>query len=199
MRVHTLTATAALLVAALAACSGSKQNPAPYGTGDPNLAAINPYGGPIDPFLTNGDAVRKALATLPARYSPVRLTSISAQNGGGLIADVVEPVRADKVVRYIFQSSGKTLGPIPVKLVIAGAVATRADIAGLAFDPNTIAFSRLADGVRDAIARSKLQNGRISQWGLGGAKKHVYMIIDAVPLRRALLYDHQFRFVRTVE
>lgn len=201
MRVHSLAAAAAILVAALGACSGSKQsqNAAPYGTGDPMLAQVNPYGGPLDPFLTDGNAVRKALSRLAARYAPLRLTSISAVAGHGLTIDVVEPIRSDKVVRYMIFPTGKTLGPIPVKLVVGGGVATPADISTLAFDPNTIAFERLKPAVRDAIARSKLQDGRISQWGLGGAKKHVYMIIDAIPLRRAVLYDHQLRFVRVME
>jgi hypothetical protein len=203
MRVHSIAAGAVVLVAALAACSGSKQNqnqnPAPYGTGDPTLTAINVNGGPINPFLTDGNAVRRAIATVAPHYAPLRLTSISAVSGAGLVLDVVEPIRRDKVVRYMFSPNGKTLGPIRVKLVVAGAVATPADIAALAFDPNTIAFERLAPAVRDAIARSKLQDGRISQWGLGGAKKHIYMVIDAVPLRRFVLYDHHLRFVRTVE
>ena len=199
MRVHSLSATAAILAAALVACSGAKQSPAPYGTGDPTLAEVNPYGGPVDLFLTDGDAVRKVLATLAPRYAPFRITSITATSGGGLTLDVVEPIRRDKVVRYIFIATGKTFGPIPVKLEVAGAIATPADIARLAFDPKTIAFNRLTSAVRDAIARSKLQHGRISQWGLGGAKKHIYMIIDAVPLRRAVLYDHQLRFVRIAE
>jgi hypothetical protein len=199
MRVHSLSATAAILAAALVACSGSKQSPAPYGTGDPTLAEVNPYGGPVDPFLTDGDAVRKVLATLAPHYAPFRITSITATSGGGLTLDVVEPIRRDKVVRYIFIATGKTFGPIPVKLEVGGAIATPADIARLAFDPKTIAFNRLTSAVRDAIARSKLQHGRISQWGLGGAKKHIYMIIDAVPLRRAVLYDHQLRFVRIAE
>jgi len=201
MRVHVLAAAAAMLVAAIVGCSGSKerQNPAPYGTGDPALAEVNPYGGPLDPFLTDGGAVRKALATLPARYAPLRLTSISATEGRGLTIDVVEPIRHDKVVRYMILPTGKTFGPIPVKLVIANKVATPADIAQLEFDPKAIAFERLTPAVREAITRSKLQDGRISQWGLGGAKKHVYMIIDAIPLRRAVLFDHRLHFVRVVQ
>ena len=201
MRVYSLAAGALVLAGALAACSGSKQNqnPAPYGTGDPTLAQANPNGGPLDPFLTDGDAVRRALATLAPHYAPLRLTSISAQSSSGLILDVVDPARRDKVVRYILFPGGKTFGPIPVKLVVAGAVATPADIARLEFDPNTIAFGRLASAVRDAIAHSKLSDGRVSQWGLGGAKKHVYIIIDAMPERRAVLYDRQLRFVRVFE
>jgi hypothetical protein len=199
MRVHSLSVSAAIFAAALVACSGSKENPAPYGTGDPTLAAVNPYGVALNPFLTDGNAVRRALATLAPRYVPFRITSIAATSGGGLTVDVVTPVRRDKVVRYILLPTGKTYGPIPVKLVVSGAIATAADIAQLAFDPNTIAFGRLTPAVRDAIARSKLQKGRISQWGLGGAKKHIYMIIDAMPLRHAVLYDHQLRFVRIAE
>lgn len=199
MRLPIFAATAALLIAASAGCSGSKQNPAPYGTGDPSLAAINVNGGPLDPFLTDGNSVRSALATLTPKYHPLRITNISARNVGGLIVDVVEPVHRDKVVRFFIQPDGKTVGPIPVKLVVAGAVATPAVIAQLAFDPNIIAFDRLNAAARDAIARSKLKDGRISQWGLGGAKKHVYIVIDAFPMRRALLYDHQLRFVRVVQ
>jgi|HubBroStandDraft_6_1064221.scaffolds.fasta_scaffold665332_2 hypothetical protein len=39
---------------ALAACSGSSAGHNSYGSGDPSLAAPNLGGGPIDPFLTDG-------------------------------------------------------------------------------------------------------------------------------------------------
>jgi hypothetical protein len=199
MRIHVVAAAAAFVVAGLAACSGSKQaEPTPYGTGDPKLAAMNPYGGPVDVFLTDGAAVQRALHTVAAHYhEPLRLTSISAHASGALIVDVQLQTNRGKVVRYIISQDGKTLGPIPVKLLIMGVPATLKDVAILAFDPNTIAFARLNAAARDAIARSKLKGGHVSQWGLGGAKKHVYVIVEATGgAHRILLLDHQLHFVK---
>lgn len=199
MRKLVVAAVAAFVVAGSAACSSSKQaQTAPYGTGDPALAAMNPYGGPVDVFLTDGGAVQRALHTVAAHYrQPLRLTSISAHASGALIVDVQLQTNHGKVVRYIVSQDGKTLGPIPVKLLIMGVPATPKDVAILAFDPNTIAFARLNTAARDAIARSKLKDGRVSQWGLGGAKKHVYVIVEATGgAHKILLLDHQLRFVK---
>jgi hypothetical protein len=201
MRIHVVAAAAAFVVAGLAACSGSKQaQTAPYGTGDPALAAMNPFGGPIDPFLTDGDSVQRALHTVAAHYhEPLRLTSISAHSNGALIVDVQLETNRGKVVRYIIAQDGKTLGPIPVKLLVMGTPATPKDVALLVFDPNTIAFARLNAAARDAIKRSKLPDGRVSQWGLGGAKKHVYVIVEATGgKRRIILLDHGLGFVKMI-
>ena len=187
---------ATILAIGAIACSGSKSGQ-PYGAGDPALAAANPAGGPIDPFLTNGDAVVQALHDVTSRYpAPLRLTSISAHISEGLIFDVVLPTDRAHVVRYIVAPTGKTLGPIAVNLLIGGRPATASDIAILAFDPATLAFARLTSAIRDAIAQSKLPDARVIQWGLGGANKHVYVIVNAPSGRRVALFDHQLRFVR---
>ena len=200
MRILIVAAFAAFVVAGSVACSGSKQaqTTAPSGTGDPALAAMNPYGGPVDVFLTDGGAVQRALHTVAAHYhEPLRLTSISAHANGALIVDVQLQSNRGKVVRYIISQDGKSLGPIPVKLLIMGVPATPKDVAVLAFDPNTIAFARLNAAARDALARSKLKDGRVNQWGLGGAKKHVYVIVEATGgAHKILLLDHHLQFVK---
>ncbi len=64
---------------ALSACSGSSGKGGSYGAGDPSLAAANPGGGPIDPFLSNGQAVLQALDAIAAHSGkPLRVTSIGA-------------------------------------------------------------------------------------------------------------------------
>lgn len=52
---------------ALAACSGSSTGRNSHGSGDPSLAAPNLGGGPIDPFLTDGQAVLRAFDAIAAR------------------------------------------------------------------------------------------------------------------------------------
>jgi hypothetical protein len=85
-------ACAVAIALLLAACSGSAGRGSSYASGDPNLAAANPGGGPIDPFLTNGDAVLSALDAITARSGrPLRVTSISADQMNGLMVDVQEP------------------------------------------------------------------------------------------------------------
>lgn len=196
MRPYAFAALVALLAIA-AACSGGKAgSPAPYGTGNPQLAAANPYGGPSDPFLTDGNAVLQALDTIGRRYrAPLRLTSISAHAAGGLILDVQKPVDKGHVERYIVSPDGKVLGPIPVKLVVNGGLATRHDIDILLFDPKTIAFTRLEAAARDAIARAKLGDARLYQWGLGGGKKKIYMIVQSLTDHRVMLLDRQLHIV----
>jgi len=196
MRLHAVVTLVALL-AAMTACTGGKAgSPAPYGTGDPELAAANPYGGPSDPFLTDGNAVLRALDTIGQRYStPLRLTSISAHANGGLILDVQKPADKGHVERYIVSPDGKVLGPIPVKLVVNGGLATRRDIDVLLFDPKTIAFTRLDAAARDAIAHAKLGDARVYQWGLGGAKKKIYMIVESLTDHRIILLDRQLNIV----
>lgn len=168
----------------------------PYGTGNPNLAQPNPGGGPVDPFLTDGNAVLQAIHDVQSHYTqPIRVTSISA-HAEGLILDVVLPTDRARVVRYIIPPNGKIIGPIPVKLVVNGRVANASDVASLAFDPTTLPFARLEPALRDAVAHSKIDDARIFQWGLGGANKDVYVIVDGPVVRRVAFFNHQLRFLR---
>lgn len=196
MRQYAFVALVALL-AAVTACSGGKTgSPAPYGTGDPQVAAANPYGGPTNPFLTDGNAVLRALDTIGQRYpTPLRLTSISAQAAVGLTLDVQKPADKGHVERYIVSPGGKIMGPIPVKLVVNGGLATRKDVDELLFDPKTISFTHLDAAARDAIARAKLGDARVYQWGLGGAKRNIYMVVESLSDHRIALLDWQFHFV----
>lgn len=198
MRKRFLRLSVVVLVTALAACSGSKSaSPAPYGTGDPALAAPGPYGSASDPFLTDGNAVLAALHDIQSHYpTPIRLTSISAHVVQGLIVDVIVSTDRARVVRYIVAPNGKTLGPIPVNLLVAGKPATPADVALLSFAPSSLALANLTPAVRDAIARSKIAGARISQWGLGGANKDVYVVLDGPNQQRILFLDHQLHFLR---
>src|SRR5579871_3632071 len=93
---------ATLLIAfGLAACSGSSRGGS-YGSGDPSLAAPNPAGGPIDPFLTDGQAVLRALDAVASRSgTPLRVTEIGADGVNGLTLDVQEPKNHVNVDRYV--------------------------------------------------------------------------------------------------
>src|SRR5579871_2721723 len=94
---------ATLLIAfGLAACSGSSRGGSSYGSGDPSLAAPNPAGGPIDPFLTDGQAVLRALDAVASRSgTPLRVTEIGADGVNGLTLDVQEPKNHVNVDRYV--------------------------------------------------------------------------------------------------
>src|SRR5580704_8119463 len=61
-----MNAAACAVALVLTACSGSSGHGGSYGSGDPNLAAANPGGGPIDPFLSDGSAVTRALDAIAA-------------------------------------------------------------------------------------------------------------------------------------
>ena len=199
MRILRFAASAAAIVAVFAACSGSKTGTTSFGTGDPKLAATSPVG-TVNPFLTDGAAVQRALGILRARYGgTLRLTSIGAHAMGGLTADVQPPRNPGRIERYLISASGQMVGPIPVKLVIDGVPVTRAGIEQLVFDPATISFARLAPALRDAIDRSKLTDGRVNQWGLDGAHKKIYMIVVTQSDRRTVLLDNQLHVVQVMQ
>ena len=200
MRILRFAASAAAIVAVLAACSGSKSGDATsFGTGDPKLAATS-TDGTVSPFLTDGAAVQRALGILQTRYGgTLRLTSISAHAMGGLIVDVQPPKDPGHIERYLIPGTGKMVGPIPVKLVIDGAPATMSGIKLLVFDPSTIPFARLTTAAREAILRAKLAGGRVVQWGLGGAHKKIYIIVVTQSEHRIALFDQQLHFVRILQ
>lgn len=157
--------------AVLSACSGSSSSgDAGYGAGDPTLAATNPGGGPIDPFLTNGRAVLQALDAIARRSGePLRVTSISADRITGLTADVQEPAHRINVDRYVVAPDGTLSGPVPVKLMsLDGGPITAQSVDARAFDPHAIAFAKLAQTARQAIAKSGYADARVTEWDFNG-------------------------------
>src|SRR5580700_12330812 len=155
---------------ALAACSGHSGQSNSYGSGDPNLAAPNPGGGPIDPFLTDGIAVLHALDAIAARSGePLRVTEISADGVNGLMVDVQEPAHHINVDHYVVAPDGTLTGPTPVKLVsLDGGPITVATVDQRAFNPKAIDFARLAHTAREAIAKSNYSDARVTEWELDG-------------------------------
>jgi hypothetical protein len=161
---------AVALLSAVAACSGSSTAHGSYGSGDPNLAASNLGGGPIDPFLTDGNAVLQALDVI-AQHSgrPMRVTSLSADRINGLMVDVQEPAHPINVDHFVVAPDGTLTGPTPVKLMsMDGGPITVAKVNERAFDPKAIAFARLTQTAREAIAKSGYPDARVTEWELGG-------------------------------
>jgi hypothetical protein len=189
----------AVLALALASCSGSGRTSS-YGPGDPNLAAANPGGGPIDPFLTNGQAVLQALDAIAARSgTPLRVTEISADQLNGLSVDVVEPAKHINVDRYVVSPDGTLSGPTPVKLMsLDGGPITAAEVDRRAFDPKAIAFARLTQTAREAIAKSNYPDARVKQWEFGGigADDRKYIYLDAARARPVAEVNPQLKILR---
>ncbi len=185
---------------ALAACSGSAGGHGSYPAGDPNLAAANPGGGPIDPFLTNGKAVLQALDAIAAHSGrPLRVTSISADRTNGLMVDVQEPAHHINVDRYAVAPDGALTGPAPVKLMsLTGGPITAATVDERAFDPKRIAFARLTQTSREAIAKSNYPDARVTEWefeGLGpDDRKYLYM--ESARARPVAVVNAQLQIVR---
>ena len=170
--------------ALLAACSGlsSGGGSSPYGAGDPNLAAPNPAGGAINPFLVDGRAVLRALDAIAAvSGKPLRVTDLNADQVNGLTVEVQEPAHHVNVDQYIVSVDGKLSGPEPVKLAsMDSGPVTAAEVDQEAFDPKSIGFARLARTARDAIAKSKFSDARVSEWelkkaGPGDYRWYLYM------------------------
>lgn len=170
-----------LCLAGLAACSRASSAHGAYGTGDPSLAAANPGGGPIVPFLTNGDAVIQALDAIAARSGrPFRITSISADRMNGLMVNVQEPAHRINVDRYVVTADGTLDGPTPVKLMsLDGGPITAAKVDARAFDPNAVAFANLNKTAREAIAKSGYSDARVTEWDIEGVapddRRFVYL------------------------
>jgi hypothetical protein len=173
--------TLAAFAFALAACSGHSGQSSSYGSGDPNLAAPNPGGGPIDPFLTDGIAVLHALDAIAARSGkPLRVTEISADGVNGLMVDVQEPAHHINVDHYAVAPDGTLAGPTPVKVMsMNGSPITASVVDAQAFDPKVIAFAHLTQTAREAIQKSNYPDARVSQWEFGGIglddRKYIYL------------------------
>jgi hypothetical protein len=150
-----------------------------YGPGDSKLAAPTSTGGPIDPFLTNGEAVLRALDAIAARSGrPLRVTAISANNVDGLTVDVQEPAHHVNVDRYVVAPDGTIADPKPVQVdpqawdseANVNAPVTAAVVDRQAFDPTAIAFSRLEQTAREAIAKSGFTDARVVFWEFKGVR-----------------------------
>lgn len=190
----------AAVVCALAACSGGSGAHGSYGSGDANLAAANPGGGPIDPFLTNGQAVLKALDAIAAQSGrPLRVTSISADRINGLMVDVQEPAHRMNVDHYMVSPEGSLSGPMPVKLMsLNGGAITTASVDARAFDPKAIAFARLTQTSREAIAKSNYPDARVTEWEFDGIgpddRKFVYL--ESARARPVAVVNPQLNILR---
>lgn len=201
MRLYGITAVAlgAALVCALAACSGSSPS-AGYGAGDPNLAAPNFGGGPIDPFLTNGTAVRRALDEIAQRSGrPMRITSISADRVSGLMVDVQEPAHHMNVDHYVVAPDGSLTGPAPVQLhSLDGGPINAATVDAHAFDPRSIAFENLTRVAREAIQKSGYADARVSEWDIDGVGRddRRFIYLESSRARPSGQIDTQLRVER---
>lgn len=184
----------------LAACSGSSSGHGSYGSGDPSLAAPNPGGGPIDPFLSNGKAVLQALDAI-AEHSgkPMRVTSISADGINGLMVDVQEPAHHLNVDHYVVAPDGTIAGPTPVKLMsLNGGPITIASVDARAFSPKAIAFANLTQSIREGIAKSNYPDARATQWEIDGIgpddRRFIYF--ESARARPAAEVSPQLKIVR---
>jgi hypothetical protein len=196
LRTHLVAAAVAL---ALAGCSGSSGGGSSYPAGDPNLAAPNLGGGPIDPFLANGQAVLSAFDAIAQKSGrPMRVTSMNADRTNGLTVDVQQPTNHVNVDEYVVAPDGTLSGPIPVKLsAMHGGPVTAADVDAQAFDPKKIAFARLAQTAKEAIAKSKFTDARVSEWEINGlgpdARKYIYL--DAARGRPVAVVNDDLKIV----
>jgi hypothetical protein len=185
---------------AVTGCAGSSSHGGSYGNGDPSLAAPNPGGGAIDPFLSNGQAVLDALDAIAARSGkPMRVTSISADQMNGLLVDVQEPAKHINVDHYVVAADGTLSGPTPVKLMsLNGGPITTADVDSRAFDPKAIAFARLTPAIREAIAKSGYSDARVFEWEFAGIgpddRKYIYF--EAARARPVAVVNPQLKILR---
>jgi hypothetical protein len=188
------------LALALGACSGSSATRGSYGSGDPSLAAANLGGGPIDPFLTDGQAVLRALDAIAARSGrPMRVTSLGADRMNGLMVDVQEPKNHINVDHYVVAPDGALSGPTPVKLMsMDSSPITAAKVDGEAFDPKAIAFARLTQTARDAIAESKYPDARVTEWEFGGIgpDDRQYVYLESSRARPVAVVNSQLKILR---
>ena len=196
LRTHLVAVAVAL---AFTGCSGSSGGGSPYGEGDASLAAPNLAGGPIDPFLANGQAVLSALDAIAQKSgTPMRVTSMNADRTNGLTVDVQQPANHVNVDEYVVAPDGKLSGPIPVKLsAMHGGPVTAADVDAQAFDPKRIAFARLAETAKEAIVKSKFSDARVSEWEINGlgpdARKYIYL--DAARGRPVAVVNNDLKIV----
>jgi hypothetical protein len=185
---------------ALAACSGSSTGRNSYGSGDPNLAAPNLGGGPIDPFLTDGQAVLRAFDAIAAHSGrPMRVISLSADRVNGLMVDVQEPKNHINVDHYLVAPDGTLSGPTPVKMMsMDSGPITAEKIDQEAFDPKAIAFARLTQTARDAIALSKYHDARVTEWEFSGTgpDDREFIYLESSRARPVAVVNSQLKILR---
>lgn len=191
---------AVLMGSALVACNGASSSSAAYGSGDPGLAAPNPGGGPIDPFLTNGTAVLHALDAI-ARHSgkPMRVTSISADSLNGLTVNVQEPDHHANVDEYVIAPDGTLTGPKPVRVMsLNGRPITAESVDARAFDPQTIAFENLTQTARQAIQKSGYSDARVAEWDIEGTARddRRFIYLESSRARPSAQVDTRLKIVR---
>ena len=193
-----IVAMTAVLGCALCACSGSSSSG--YTSGDANLAAVNPGGGLIDPFLTDGTNVRRALDAIAARSGrPMRVTSLNADNLNGLTVDVQEPLHRMNVDQYVVAPDGTLTGPTPVQLhSMDGGPITAALVDLRSFDPKAIAFENLSRAAKEAIAKSGQPDTRVFQWeidGIGNDDRR-FIYLQSARARPSAQIDDRLNIVR---
>ena len=110
----------------------------------------------------------------------MRVISLSADRINGLMVDVQEPQNHINVDHYVVSPDGTLAGPTPVKMMsMDSGPITAAKIDQQAFDPKAIAFARLTQTARDAIALSKYPDARVTEWEFGGIgpddRKFIYL------------------------
>ncbi len=188
------------LAIALAACSGHSSGSGSYPSGDPALAAANPGGGPIDPFLTDGAAVVRAFDAIAALSGrPLRVTSLTADRMTGLTVDVQEPKNHINVDRYVIAPDGTLSGPTPVKMMsMDSGPITAAKIDQQAFDPRSIAFARLTQTAREAISKSNYPDARVTEWEFGGIgpDDRQFIYLESARARPVAVVNSQLKIVR---
>jgi hypothetical protein len=168
---------------ALASCSAASSSGggASYGTGDPSIAAANPGGGAIDPFLSDGEAVLHALDAVAAKSGkPFRVISLNADRVNGLTVHVQEPAQHVNVDQYVIAPDGTMTGPTPVKMIAMGSgPVTARDVDLETFDPSKIGLARLTVTARAAIAKSHFSDARVTEWEFDGitpdARRFMYL------------------------
>jgi hypothetical protein len=174
-------------VLTLSACAGSSGGGSSYGTGDPNVAASNPGGGPVSPFLADGRAVLRAFDAIEAKSGkPLRVTSLTSDRTNGLLVDVQENAHPINVDHYAVAPDGTMTGPTPVKLVsLNGGPITVSDVNYRAFDPRAVGFERLTQVAREGIAKSRYPDARVSEWDFAGihADDRRFMYFDSARAR----------------
>jgi hypothetical protein len=187
---------------ALAACSSASSSggDASYGTGDPSIAAANPGGGQIDPFLSDGEAVLHALDAVAAKSGkPFRVISLNADRINGLTVHVQEPAQHVNVDQYVIAPDGTMTGPTPVKMIAMGSGPVTAREVDLeAFDPSKIGLAGLTATARAAIAKSHFSDARVIEWEFDGVSPDArrFMYLEAARGRPNATLDAGFHIVK---
>ncbi len=96
--------------------------------------------------------------------------NLEADTFSGLSAEVVEPRNHLHVDEYKIAIDGTMTGPFPVQL--NGSDGNATTVAGVDYnslDPRIYRFASLANAVREAIAKSKTPDARVSSWQIDRA------------------------------